>query len=86
MKRTGEKGIEGRSGGEQRKERGAKVRVRVEERDGEERREGRQWTLSEPPFPPTFRLTPGLFFGVCEQQGGGNEYETGSSGSSARLV
>lgn len=38
MKRTGEKGIEGRSGGEQRKERGAKVRARMEERDGEERR------------------------------------------------
>lgn len=33
------KGIEGRSGGEQRKERGAKVRERMEERDREEMRE-----------------------------------------------
>lgn len=40
MKRTGEKGIEGRSEGEQRKERGAKVRACMEERDREERREG----------------------------------------------
>lgn len=56
------KGTEGRSGGEQR--RGEEQRWEsLEERDREEMREREsEWTLSEPPFPLTFRLTPRIVF------------------------
>lgn len=75
MKRTGERGEEG---GEGRKERGAKVRDRVEEKEikekkGERDSGHRQTSISSPS-----QVNPRIVFGVCEQWGGGNEYGTGS--------
>ena len=56
-------GTEGRRGGEgKRKERGAKVRDSVEEKEIKERKESEMVDTVRSPFPIPFRLTPGLFF------------------------
>lgn len=87
MKRTGERGLRGEEGGrEGRKERGAKVRDSVEEKEIKEKKREQdsghcQISISHP-----FRVNPGIVFGVCKQRGGGNEYGTGSPDSSTRLA
>lgn len=69
MKRTGEKGIEGRSGGEQRKEKGAKVRARVEERDREERREKETVETVRTCISSHFQLNPQIVFWSLQTAG-----------------
>lgn len=76
-------GTEGRRGGEGRKERGAKVRDGVVEKELKEKADsghGQNFI-----FHP-FQVNPEIVSGVCEQWGGGNEYGTGSPDSSTRLT
>lgn len=79
-------GTEGRCGGDQRGERGAKVREHVEEKEIKEKERERDSGRCRTSISHPSQLNPWIVFGVCAQRGEGNEYGTSSPNSSSRLA